>query len=154
MAKQEFTPLLNEGFKEIGRWELDKLFLDPFTTKEQRKKLIDRLQVYLTEVIAIGLEAELWIDGSFTTHKPEPEDIDLVILFKRSEVDGLNGKKAELFQALIMDREIVKANYCVDVFFIDKDDSLEIAKWANTFGYDSRKIETKGIFKIMLQPNV
>lgn len=154
MAKEEFTPLLNEGFKEIGRWELDKMFLDPFIIKDQRKKLIDKLQLYFTEVLAIGLEADVWIDGSFTTQKPEPEDIDLVLLFDRQEVDNLDGKRAEMFQGLIMDRDIIKAKYCVDVYFIDKNSREEMDEWINTFGFDTRKIATKGIFKITLKPNV
>lgn len=154
MSKQEYPPLLKEGFEEIGLWQLDKLFLEPFSSNDQRKKLIDRLQVYLSEFKAIEIDAEIWLDGSFTTNKPEPDDIDLVFLLKRSDIDMLTGKKADLFQSLIMDREIIKAKYHVDVYFIDKDDTDEIIKWAETFGFDSRKINQKGIYKITLKQSV
>jgi hypothetical protein len=154
MAKREYTPLLSEGFKEIGRWELDKMFLEPFYNNEQRKKLIDKLQLYLDELLAVGLDAEVWIDGSFTTEKPEPEDVDIVILFNRSEVESLTGRKAELFESIVMDRDIVKANYGVDVHFMDKDDQIDRNTWIQTFGFDSRKISTKGIFKVIINPNV
>lgn len=59
-----------------------------------------------------------------------------------------------MFDALLKDRDIVKAKYAVDAYYIPKNDPAEIAKWVETFGYDSRKIGTKGIFKITLKPNV
>ena len=105
--KREYPAILSEGFQQIGIWELDKYFLIPFGNNEHRKKLIDRLQVYLNDFLALGIEAEVWIDGSFTTQKPEPEDIDMVFLLNRSDIDNLTGNKAVFFESLLLQRDEV-----------------------------------------------
>jgi hypothetical protein len=149
--KREYPAILSEGFQQIGIWELDKYFLIPFGNNEHRKKLIDRLQVYLNDFLALGIEAEVWIDGSFTTQKPEPEDIDMVFLLNRSDIDNLTGNKAVFFESLLLQRDEVRSRYHVDVYYIDRDDPSEVKKWQNNFGYDARKLGTKGIFKIHLK---
>lgn len=154
MYKKEYEPLLENGFKQIGLWELDSLFLEPFGENIQRKYLIDRLNAYLSEVSYLGLNAEIWIDGSFTTHKPEPEDIDVVFLFDASEIDSLDERKAKLFEDLFICRDVIKVRYSVDVYFIDRNDENEKQKWISTFGFNDRKLNSKGIYKIQLQKNV
>ena len=144
--KKEYAALLNEGFQQIGLWELDKYFLNPFGENEHRKKLIDPLQVYLTEFDALGIDAEVWIDGSFTTEKPEPDDIDMVFLLNRTDIDNLTGNAAVFFESLLQQRDEVRSRYHVDVYYIDKDDPSEVLKWQNNFGFDARRLNTKGIF--------
>lgn len=154
MYKREYDPLLENGFKEIALWQLDSIFLEPFGENEQRKQLINRLNAYLSEFLYLGLNAEIWIDGSFSTIKTEPEDIDVVFLLNETEINGLKNKKLKLFEELFMNREIVKARYSVDVYFIDKNDEIEKQKWITTYGFDTRKINSKGIYKIQLSKDV
>lgn len=86
MYKREYNPLLENGFKEIALWQIDSIFLEPFGENEHRKQLINRLNAYLSEFSYLGLNAELWIDGSFSTVKPEPENIDVLFLLDVNEV--------------------------------------------------------------------
>nr|WP_315197530.1 hypothetical protein [uncultured Flavobacterium sp.] len=154
MYKREYEPLLENGFKEIALWQLDTIFLEPFGENDQRKQLINRLNAYLSEFSYLGLNAEVWIDGSFSTLKPEPEDIDVVFLLDENEINSLNDRKLKLFEELFLSREIVKARYSVDVYFIDRNDEIEKQKWITTYGFDSRKINSKGIYKIQLSKDV
>lgn len=154
MYKKEYVPLLEKGFKQIALWQLDNIFLEPFGENEQRKQLIDRLKAYLSEFSYLGLNAEVWIDGSFSTLKPEPEDIDVVFLLDESEINSLTDRKLKLFEELFLNRDIVKARYSVDVYFIDRNDEIEKQKWITTYGFDSRKINSKGIYKIQLSKDV
>ncbi|MEX8547372.1 MAG: hypothetical protein V5804_07195 [Mucilaginibacter sp.] len=151
MAKQEFKPLLASGFKEIGIWQLDSLFLEPFAAQKQRKRLVDKLRLFLEEFLYLEIDSELWIDGSFATYKPDPEDIDLLFLLNRNEIDTLDEVKAGLFSRLLINREMVRSLYLLDVYFIDVGEKSEIEKWINNFGFDSKKINSKGIFKINLK---
>lgn len=150
MYKKEYKPLFEEGFKQIALWQLDATFLDPFNDNEHRKYLIDRLNAFINEFQYLGLEAEIWIDGSFTTHKPEPQDIDVVFLLDQEAVTKLDSKKEKLFRELFMNREEVKARYSIDIYFIDKDDEEDKQNWISTYGFDSRKMNSKGIYKIKL----
>lgn len=154
MYKREYEPLLENGFKQIALWQLDTIFLEPFGENEQRKQLINRLNAYLSEFLYLGLNAELWIDGSFSTHKPEPQDIDVVFLLDENEIQNLNDRKQKLFEELFLNREIIKARYSVDVYFIDKNDETEKQKWIITYGFDTKKINSKGIYKIQLLKDV
>lgn len=145
---------MENGFKQIALWQLDTVFLEPFGENEQRKYLINRLSAYISEVLSLGLNAELWIDGSFSTHKPEPQDVDVVFLLDEDEIQDLNERKQKLFEELFIRRELIKARYSVDVYFIDRNDEIEKQKWITTYGFDSKKLNSKGIYKIQLPKNV
>ncbi|MDZ4822761.1 MAG: hypothetical protein SH856_04835 [Flavobacteriales bacterium] len=152
--KREYPALLPDRFQEIGLWQLDKFFLEPFGNNEHRRQLINRLQVFMSEVQALGVGTEVWIDGSFTTEKPEPDDVDMVFLMNREDIDNLPEAKAAFFQSLFMQRDEVRSRYHLDVYFIDKDDRDEVEKWTENFGKDARKLNSKGIFKIQIKPGV
>jgi hypothetical protein len=51
-----------------------------FQTTDRRPTLYDKLQVLVREAWATGLVAEIIIDGSFVTAKPDPNDIDLILV--------------------------------------------------------------------------
>lgn len=150
MYKKEYKPLFERGFKQIALWQLDSTFLEPFEENEHRKYLINRLNAFINEFQFLGLEAEIWIDGSFSTHKPEPQDIDVVFLLDQKAVSSLDSKKEELFHELFMKREEVRVRYSLDVYFIDRDDDEDKQNWISTYGFDSRKMNSKGIYKIIL----
>lgn len=154
MYKREYEPLIENGFKQIALWQLDTVFLEPFGENEHRKYLINRLSAYISEVLSLGLNTEIWIDGSFSTYKPDPQDVDVVFLFDENEIHDLNDRKKQLFEELFLKRELIKARYSVDVYFIDRNDENEKQKWITTYGFDSKKINSKGIYKIQLPKDV
>jgi len=51
-----------------------------FRTTDRRPTLYDKLQALVQEAWATGLVAEIIIDGSFVTAKPDPNDIDLILV--------------------------------------------------------------------------
>ena len=51
-----------------------------FQTTDRRPKLFDKLQALVREAWSTGLVAEIIIDGSFVTAKPDPNDIDLILV--------------------------------------------------------------------------
>jgi hypothetical protein len=154
MYKREYEPLFEDGFKQIALWQLDAVFLEPFGENEQRKQLINRFNAYLSEFFSLGINAELCIDGSFSTRKPEPEDIDVVFLLDVNEINNLKDRKLKLFEELFLNREKVKVRYLVDVYFIDRNDEIEKQKWITTYGFDTQKMNSKGIYKIQLPKDV
>ena len=46
----------------------------------QRNSLCARLLAYLEELRRVGIDAEVLVDGSFVTAKPDPNDIDLIVV--------------------------------------------------------------------------
>src|SRR5438105_3855788 len=47
---------------------------------QNRDRLCTRLEDYLDKLRAVGLPVEVLIDGSFVTDKPDPNDIDLIVV--------------------------------------------------------------------------
>jgi hypothetical protein len=45
-----------------------------------RGRLCERLASYLADLHRVGLEVEVLVGGSFVTDKPDPNDIDLVVV--------------------------------------------------------------------------
>lgn len=84
--------LLPAGIHECTFPELETVFgCDPWVQdpqsesrrevlSSQRSSLCGRLRAYLEELRYLGIGAEVLIDGSFVTAKPEPNDIDLIVV--------------------------------------------------------------------------
>ena len=156
MPAVSYPPLLAEGFQEIKLWQLDALFLEPFAGQEaaaeRRKYLIDRFRLWLDEFAALGLSADIWLDGSFTTHKPEPSDMDIVVIVDFAAVDALSDRAKTMFDQLLNERGIVRIRWGCDVYFIDQADKEQLAYWRDTFGRDSRSLQQKGLYHLRVAP--
>jgi hypothetical protein len=151
MNKRDYPPLLKEGFKKIAFWQMDELFLNPFIGNEHRKYLIDRFRVFLMEFHKLEIDAEIWIDGSFTTEKPEPKDIDVVFFLNPNDIVNLPESKQNVFSLLFIDRETVLARYGLDIYFADISSEEERLKWEETFSLDNSGLNKKGIFKLFFK---
>lgn len=57
---------------------LEALAVSPFSSSLRRGMLFHELGRLHQDLVAIGATCELWIDGSFLTEKPEPDDIDVL----------------------------------------------------------------------------
>lgn len=146
----EYSPILSEGFRTISLDELDSLFFDPFAENEWRGHLLQQVKKIINHVIQFGIETEIWIDGSFTTWKPEPGDVDMVFIFDEQEVSALPGDKLVLFSQLIVNRDKSKTRYSCDIHYFDKKDEERRAYYLNLFGTDRSQLNKKGIFKILI----
>ena len=51
-----------------------------FQGNEQRPRLMAKLTDFLKEVRASGIVREVFVDGSFVTEEPSPNDIDLIVV--------------------------------------------------------------------------
>lgn len=57
--------------------ELRAVAVTPFSKSVRRIPMFAELERLVSDLIALNLTCELWVDGSFLTEKPEPDDIDL-----------------------------------------------------------------------------
>jgi hypothetical protein len=57
--------------------KLKAITVDAFPTSQRRGWLFAELERLHADLIGVGAICELWVDGSFLTAKPEPDDIDL-----------------------------------------------------------------------------
>lgn len=78
-GKKEFPALLDEGLHSLSMSDLETLCCRQVSSP-RRQMLFDNLSIFISILQRLGVTGEIWIDGSFLTEKPEPDDIDLVVV--------------------------------------------------------------------------
>jgi hypothetical protein len=77
-------PLDEHGFLPVGIHDCSleevKARFGSFQVSDRRPGLFQKLQALVAEARAAGFARSLLIDGSFVTAKPDPNDIDLVLV--------------------------------------------------------------------------
>lgn len=93
----EYIPLFAPGMHSITLSDMEELFVTPFKDPSRRAHLLTRFKAFLENLKAFPVEMEIWIDGSFSTHKENPGDIDLLVV---ADVNGVNALPANQQQQL------------------------------------------------------
>lgn len=113
-------PALDEnGFLPAGVHDasLDELRqrFGRFQETEKRVTLQGLLETFLTEARATGLVAAVIVNGSFTTAKARPSDIDLIVVLRQN-----HDYVAELrpVEYSVLSRTRVKARFPFDVVYV------------------------------------
>jgi len=112
----EYQPLFNPGLHDINYSDFDKLFIAPFSSSPQRVKVGERFKVFISKLSEIGISLEVWVDGSFSTSKPDPADVDVAIFYNPNEVNALPSDKIELLKFLVGNNGETKARFKCDVY--------------------------------------
>lgn len=144
----EEEPILEPGLHDFELAEIGNHFLKDFAGSTTRAPLITNLKAYVEHFSDLGASVELWIDGSFTTKKVNPNDIDLVIFSSEAEVNSLPPEKKKVFGALL-DKPTVKKRFGLDVYFCTVEDQPTRSYWRGWFGFD-RNERPKGIARVMV----
>lgn len=144
----EYTPIHNAGFLDITNEQLKETFLEPFDNKKRREYLLSRFNALVDRFKETGLSAEVWIDGSFSTLKPEPGDIDVIFFVDGNQVNLLATDKQKIILEL-NNRQYSNIRYNCDVFIIPNQDFNNRSYWRGWFGF-SRNEEPKGIIRLYI----
>ncbi|EAT13433.1 hypothetical protein HF888_08050 [Bermanella marisrubri] len=144
----EEEPILEPGLHDFQLDEIGNHFLKDFVSSTTRAPLIASLKAYAKHFSDLGTTVELWIDGSFTTKKVNPNDIDLVVFSPEAEVNALPPEKQRLMAALV-DQPTVKKTFGLDVYFCTAEDLQRRSYWRGWFGFD-RNEKPKGIARVMV----
>ena len=144
----EAEPLLEPGLHDFNLEEIGNHFLQAFPDSKTRAGLIGNLNTYIHYLLDIGVPVELWIDGSFTTNKMDPNDIDLVLFSPASVLNSLSSEKQQHFQVLT-DRVTIKNHFGLDVLFCPAEDQNLRSYWRGWYGFD-RNERPKGIARVMV----
>ncbi|RYM58083.1 hypothetical protein BSQ98_25105 [Serratia liquefaciens] len=157
MEKLCFPPLLSPGFHDYDDAGLKELCVDQFATSERRGLLYCNYIQFSSQIRSINAQfkcfSELWVDGSFTTGKPEPDDIDVLVVVDFVALNQLPEQFHGLVSSLL-DRQYVKLNFNIDVLILPEnhpeiDYSERRSYWRGWFGFD-RKENPKGLVRVML----
>jgi predicted nucleotidyltransferase len=150
MREIEYEPLIAIGFKDINESDLHTEFVKPFNFGyERRNNLLINFGQFLNRFKELGLQAEVWIDGSFATKAPDPSDIDVVFYFIPAQVDALTEEKKDAFNILFSSRTFMKNLYNVEVFYGVIENEHDYKQWLSVFGTCYDNVTPKGIFRMV-----
>lgn len=150
-APAVYSSLAPPGFTQITWDELSDRFVFPFVNPSRRIFLLERLQAFLTKIAGLGLETEVWFNGSWNSTKPEPGDVDLLLVFRRHELVNMPLEQRGLFLSTVDTRPKIRAQYECDVNWVTDDEEAMLADWENTFAFPLAPYgPEKGIFRLYL----
>ena len=112
-SKPEYPPLLAGGFHQMTIEEVRGLCVTGFAPNEARRaEIMSGLETVLARLAPLGLDGELWIDGSFLTQDLGPGDVDFILRIKGTVYDAAQGEMLETLNWF--DQENLKTDYCCD----------------------------------------
>lgn len=144
----EYPPLFAPGIHNITLSDMPEIFVTPFKDPSRRAHLLRRFESFLEKLKEIPVEMEIWIDGSFSTHKENPGDIDLVVVIDAGAVNQLTIEQQLLLKQIGEDHKTVRHQYECDAFIV-LNQADDFIYWEDFFSRD-RNNTLKGIPKIKI----
>ena len=148
----EFEPLVKTEFYDVPFANicerLQPLLVDKFTNSKKRDILLRYLLILLQKAESVRIFVEAWIDGSFVSKKEEPNDVDIVLLYKGGIYLSSLCPSAKITYQELQNCKLWKEEYHCDLRLIEiHNDSLK-NYYKNWFGND-KKQRPKGIIRII-----
>lgn len=137
--------------------EFEARFVEDFSTSMTRRDIFNGYKNYCRELLSLDVATKQWVDGSFTTIKVDPGDIDLV-----SHIDALkinSRQKYDQVLRLVQNKNHLKDKYKCDPYMIPvypPDHQLYhktidwIDYWHNWFGKSREDERPKGMIEFDL----
>jgi hypothetical protein len=148
-TKQEFPPLFPPGFHNLTIDCLEETFVTPFVNNHRRAYLVERFKSLFKRFAEANIPAEFWLDGSFTTQKEEPDDIDLIIFFSEDDVRSITPEQISIITE-VLDNQSSKIRYSCDVYMAYKENDERRSYWRGWFCF-TRDEQPKGVARIFYQ---
>jgi hypothetical protein len=155
--EREYPPLFAPGFHYMTVSEIWERCVHDFPLSSTRAAIMDGLEAVVARVVSIGIEGELWVDGSFVTEKIDPRDADIVLRIA-AELYGVPEKR----EVINWINSNLKDSHRCDSYTLSEyppsdplypEGELDRSYWHRQFGF-SRGLEYKGIAVIALPSGV
>lgn len=150
-TKPDYPPLLAPGLHKLTLQELYDLAVLPFSRDAQRAVLFQKFSLWASEVRASGVGGTMWVDGSFLTQKPSPEDIDCVMWMPRWIDPVKDTPTNNVALSRLFDHSSARALYGLDLYLlVPTDDQLLHAEayLKGFFGYCHDRTTAKGFAEV------
>lgn len=76
--------------------EISACCVEAFPASKTRSGLMADFQLVVRLLVGLGVEGEVWLDGSFVTRKVDPQDIDFVVFASADQYDATPTVRAAL----------------------------------------------------------
>lgn len=153
--KRDFPPLLPPGLHEMSAEDLRTMCVMGFPHSSTRERIMAGLEAVIAALSEVGIGLDIWVDGSFVTHKLNPADVDVVLCLRSDTADQCDDRQRGILRLLTdpASKQIVKNEYLCDSYaFVEYPDDHPLHShgvswreyWLRQFGL-SRVNEAKGM---------
>lgn len=145
----DFPAVLELGIHKKTMTEFEAWVTTQFPNPEPRVRLLKHFQKLTIKIQEFKIPFDVWIDGSFLTTKPQPLDIDLLILAKKRDVNKLSLDQQDRFYSFFSNenKHNIKMLYSCDMSYIIKGQKRDYDFWYSWFS-KSRQGQPKGFISI------
>jgi hypothetical protein len=109
--------VLPEGIHACDERDLQTTFVNAFPHSRRRPRIAAGFLRLRSDLAGHGINTTQWIDGSFVTGKPEPEDVDVVSFARSALLDALP-MEAQRFMETLADEARSKLTYFTHHFTV------------------------------------
>lgn len=145
------SPLFPPGVHDVSEADLESHFSTPFASSKTRGTLVSGLRQFLEALRRFGISFEVWIDGSFSTDKENPADVDLVFFGSAADIDALPEHEKHRLKSLVKDRVSTREKFGCDAYFSVLEEPQWRSYWRGWYGFD-RLENPKGIIRLTVRP--
>lgn len=143
----EYQSLFEPGIHDMTLSEMESRCVGSFSDSARREQVFGRFKAFLSFLYSVPLSLEIWVDGSFTTVKHSPNDVDIVIFYNVDEVNQLADKEKATLQYLFADQKATRLRFLTDAYFVPRTDERLRSYWRGWYGF-TRHEAAKGIVRI------
>jgi hypothetical protein len=146
---------LPAGFTDWTIQEVRERLVDAFPSSQSRPTIMAGYMRLRADMQPFACDGEHWIDGSFSTAKAEPGDLDLLTVADKDAIDNLTPAQQQEWQGLVAGAA-TKAGYSCDSYFLPSVPENHPLYgrfrtwrkyWMGEFGFD-REDRPKGIVRV------
>ncbi len=111
----EYPPLLKPGKHPMTLAQARSLCTNVSLASTTRNPIMAGVEKLIADVQAVGLQGEVWLNGSFVTQKIDPQDADLVFVFDEAVIRAATPDQGQMLQNLTT-RNHFKATHRCDAY--------------------------------------
>lgn len=150
--ERAYPPIYPPGLVKIALADLEAVFADARFSTPLRERLAGSARLFIEYLVRLGVQGEVWIDGSFATRKPDPQDVDVVLMTSEAAVSAMSPTNFTDFEELSAKehRSYVRARWHVDFYVADSGDSTRRRYFFDLFSRNPDAANRKGIPYVVL----
>ena len=149
MAYSEPThpPIFPPGLHQMAIETLEETFVAPEFDTPLRRRLTTQLRLFVGVLANLGVHGDIWIDGSYVTKKPNPRDVDVVLLVSPAalRVPTMEDMATLKHYMTREGRNEVRSKWQVDFYVADANSSAEHDYWLDQLSRNPDRSNRKGI---------
>lgn len=153
VPKQDYPSIWPPGRHLVTLQDLKHLAVDAFPLDMRRVDLFAKFESWVNELRGYGVVATVWLDGSFVTEKPGPDDIDCVMWSPQFGPSVAVTPELKAAVKPLVDRAHVEGKYNLDLYLETPEPAKLLhreAYWSGFFGFCHERTKAKGFVELVI----